>query len=102
MGDDWNADGIVAELPNGIVIPTLEFGKYIEFKWHMGLWLCAGAVTLHILAFFLSAFAPCCSHRMYMGEEEWYGEEEPTAVAGPATGASLAEFAGVGKQDAGA
>jgi len=113
--DDWNADGIVAELPNGIVIPTLEFGKYIEFKWHMGLWLCAGAVTLHILAFFLSAFALCCSHRMYMGEEEWYGdeyyyedgeeweeEEEPAAVAGPAAGASLAEFAGVGKQDAGA
>ena len=51
---------------------------------------------------------------MYMPEEEWYGdeyyyedeeeweEEEPAAVTGPVAGASLAEFAGVGKQDAGA
>jgi len=111
--DSWNKDGIVAELPNGIVISTLEFGKYIDFKWHMGLWICAGAVTLHILAFILSAGALCCSHRQYLPVDDWYGyddeyyedgeyeeyEEEPQAA--PAQ-TSLAAHAGVGKSDAGA
>jgi len=113
--EDWNNNGIIGELPNGIVIPTLEFGKYIDFKWHMGLWMYGCSIGLHLVTIILSAFGLCCSHKNFVAEvpydedyyddDQWYDEmnDGPPRTSAPPTGyTTLAEHQQNTKQDMGA